>query len=51
LTSTYFESAPPDDEDDKRRYGYAHADGALRASKMNLLVSSVPCFAALPNIS
>jgi transposase len=23
LTSTYFESAPPDDEDDKRRYGYS----------------------------
>jgi len=23
LTSTYFESAPPDDENDKRRYGYS----------------------------
>jgi len=23
LTSTYFESAPPDDEDDKRHYGYS----------------------------
>ena len=23
LTSTYFESAPPEDEDDKRRYGYS----------------------------
>jgi len=23
LTSTYFESAPPDDEDDKRRHGYS----------------------------
>jgi transposase len=23
LTSTYFESAPPDDEEDKRRYGYS----------------------------
>jgi transposase len=23
LTSTYFESAPPDDEDDKRRFGYS----------------------------
>jgi transposase len=23
LTSTYFETAPPDDEDDKRRYGYS----------------------------
>jgi len=23
LTSTYFESTPPDDEDDKRRYGYS----------------------------
>jgi len=23
LTSTYFESAPPDNEDDKRRYGYS----------------------------
>src|SRR5215470_7440828 len=23
LTSTYFEAAPPDDEDDKRRYGYS----------------------------
>ena len=23
LTSTYFESAPPNDEDDKRRYGYS----------------------------
>jgi transposase len=23
LSSTYFESAPPDDEDDKRRYGYS----------------------------
>jgi hypothetical protein len=23
LTSTYFESNPPDDEDDKRRYGYS----------------------------
>src|SRR6266849_6194570 len=23
LTSTYFESVPPDDEDDKRRYGYS----------------------------
>jgi hypothetical protein len=23
LTSTYFESAAPDDEDDKRRHGYS----------------------------
>ena len=33
------------------RAGYAHADAALRASKINVPVSSVPSFAALPDIS
>jgi NTE family protein len=33
------------------RAGYAHADAALRASKITLPVSSGPSFAALPDIS
>ena len=32
LTSTYFESDPPEDETDKRRYGYSR-DSAATASR------------------
>jgi hypothetical protein len=43
LSSTYFESAPPDDEDDKRRYGYSQALRLGMQTAARRLLSDTAC--------